>query len=368
MSPRLDRHVGEHSDLVPESTLEILRCQQTLEPLISAGSSLSSPAADLTYPVRDGIVFMGYDEREHDFIATIIEAERGLQAAPGAVEPGLAYLRESSLSAIDLIRLVRKRFGRANGLRGLELGAGSGWASWLLAEAGYEMWACELEPNSVFLGQIYEHPRFGSGRRIACDATYVPFADRSFDLVLCKEFAHHVSEKRRLFQEANRVLKPAGLLVMEEPVRSVTSTIHDWRVPDPVPEHTISSFRAYLQALRACGFAVRDYGALSIRRARRVPFTAWPARRANEALERESLAHDSVVRIYLNLVGGALGVVAQKVQEARRVTRPRIRVIEPSTVQVSSADRAAFLPLRELLVEQARTFLTETESSRASRE
>jgi hypothetical protein len=129
--------------------------------------------------------------------------------------------------------------------------------------------------------------------------------------------------------------------------------IHDLRVPDPVPEHAVSSVRQYLRAIRSSGFAVREYGALSVRRARRVPFSRRPASRAEEAVQRGSLARDLLVRFYLNLVGGALGVVAEKVREARRVWRPHMCVIEPSTLQVSPTDRAAFLPLKELLEERA---------------
>jgi SAM-dependent methyltransferase len=355
VGPPLDQGtLGESTGNASGSSLEILRCQETLEPLEQEGDALVSRGAGLVYPVRDGIVFMGYPEREHEFVQTVIEAERSLQSAPAAVEPGLAYLRESSVAAVALIRLIRKRLGEIHGLRGVELGAGSSWASWLFAEAGYEMWSCELEPDSVLIGQIYEHQRLGRGRRIVCDATYVPFADRSFDLVLCKEFVHHVSDKRRLFHEANRVLRPGGLLVVQEPVRSVTSTIHDRRVPDPVPEHYVAWMGQYLRAIRRSGFAVREHGALSVRRARRVPFTEHVALKAGQAVQGGVLARDPIVRTYLNLVGGELGVVAEKVREVGRVSRPRIRVIDPSAATVSPADRAAFRPFKEVLEERAR--------------
>jgi SAM-dependent methyltransferase len=342
---------------VPVSTLQILRCQQTLERLLPNENGLFSPAAGLVYPVRNGIVYMGYDEREHHFMQSIIEAERLHQATPDAIEPSLAFLRTSSLNVIDLIRLVRKRTGEEKGLRGLEVGAGSGWASWLFAESGYEMWICELELNSLFLGQVYEHRRLGAGRRIACDATFVPFSDGSFDLVLCKEFAHHVADKKRLFREVNRVLKPGGLLVMLDPVRSLTSTLYGWRHPDPLPEHAVSWTGQYLRAIRSSGFGILEYGALSIRQAKRVPFTAWPARHAVETIRHGSVAHDFVTRVYLQLVGGQLVVVAEKASEAPRVRRPRIRVIDPDQLRVSPHDRVSFYPFRDLLEERARTYL-----------
>src|SRR6266545_57840 len=303
--PRLARADGE---IVPPSTLEILRCQQTLAPLVPSEDGLFSPAANLVYPVRDGLIYMGYDERDHSFMQTIIEVEREHQATPSAIEPGLAFLRTSSLDVIELIRLVRKRARRLHGLRGLELGAGSGWASWLFAEAGYEMWICELEPNSLFLGQIYDHARLGAGRRIACDATFPPFADRSFDFVLCKEFAHHVADKASLFREVNRVLKPGGLLLTLDPVQNLTSVVDELRHPDPIPEHAVTSARAYLRAIRNAGFEVAENGALSVRRAKRVPFSGWAARRVAEASARGSLAHDFVSWLYLHVVGGDLAV------------------------------------------------------------
>ena len=347
----------QHAESVPDSTLEILRCQQTLEALVPEKGGLRSSATGVLYPVRHGIVYMGYDERDHDFVQNIIEAERIHQATPSAIEPSLAFLRTSSLAVIDLIRLIRPRARQRAGLRGLELGAGSGWASWLFAEAGYEMWICELELNSLFLGNIYQHARLGAGRRIACDATLVPFADRSFDFVLCKEFSHHVSEKERLFREANRVLKPGGLLLTMDPVRSITSIVDGWRRPDPIPEHAISWTHQYLRAVRRSGFKVLEYGAQTLRRAKRVPFTAWAVQRTNEAMQRGALARDPLTLLYLHVVGGALIVLAAKDQEAPRIERPRIHVIDPAQLRVSVEDQADFRRFRELLEERAKTYL-----------
>jgi len=341
-------------EVVPTATREILRCQQTLEPLKTSAEGLYSTAAGLVYPVKDGIIYMGYDERHHDFIQQIIEAERIHQTTPEAVEPSLAFLSESSQAVVDLIRLARKHQRRDGALRGLELGAGSGWASWLFAEAGYEMWVCELEPNSLFLGQIYEHVRLGPGRRIACDATYVPFADGAFDLVLCKEFSHHVDDKDRLFREANRVLKPGGLLLVQDPVRSVTSLWFYRRSRDTIPEHKISWAHRYSRAVRNSGFNRLEYGALNIRPARRVPGAPWAARRGTEAVRRGGIADDPLSLAYLQLVGGDLVIVGEKVREAPRVPRPRIRVLDPARLQVSPADQATFQPLRDLLQERAR--------------
>ena len=101
------------------------------------------------------------------------------------------------IRSLDRIRPIEP------GLRSLEVGAGSGWVSYTFAEHGYDAWLCELEPNSLAVGLLYDHPNMGEGKRIVSDATLVPFADGTFDIVVCKEFAHHVPDKYALFAVAN---------------------------------------------------------------------------------------------------------------------------------------------------------------------
>ncbi len=49
---------------------------------------------------------------------------------------------------------------------------------------------------------------------LVADALEMPFADHSFDLVWSLESAEHFPDKQKFLQEAYRVLKPGGLLLM----------------------------------------------------------------------------------------------------------------------------------------------------------
>ncbi len=49
---------------------------------------------------------------------------------------------------------------------------------------------------------------------LVADALKMPFADNSFDLVWSLESAEHFPDKQKFLQEAYRVLKPGGLLLM----------------------------------------------------------------------------------------------------------------------------------------------------------
>ena len=50
-----------------------------------------------------------------------------------------------------------------------------------------------------------------------CDAQRLPFVDRSFDNIVMLDVLHHLERPVRFFDEASRVLKPGGRIVMLEP-------------------------------------------------------------------------------------------------------------------------------------------------------
>ncbi|CAN5269160.1 hypothetical protein BH20ACT13_BH20ACT13_16170 [soil metagenome] len=300
---------------------------------------------------------MGYDEREHALIEDVLAFEKAWQASPDPAErrDDLEFMRESTLDVLDILTLLARHRQDLTGLRGVEIGAGSGWVSWLFAEAGVDMWLCELEPNSLYLGTLYAHERIAAGRRIVCDASYPPFSDGVFDLVVCKQFAHHVRAYERLFREANRILRPGGLLVLYEPTKSLTGIVHYSRHPDPVPEHHYAWPLNYVRALRRAGFEIRESRTLRVRQARRVPFTRWANRRASRLPPaRNRSPSDWVARAFVYVVGGEFLVFAEKVDEASREPRPTIRVIDPAVLTATPEDRDLYEPFRQLLLERAR--------------
>jgi SAM-dependent methyltransferase len=109
-------------------------------------------------------------------------------------------------------------FGRA-----LEIGAGTGYFSLNLLQAGAisEAVCTDISPgmlatlrgNAARLGLAVE--------TAACDAEALPFDDGSFDLVLGHAVLHHIPHLDRAFAEFGRVLRPGGLVVFAgEPSRT----------------------------------------------------------------------------------------------------------------------------------------------------
>ncbi len=106
--------------------------------------------------------------------------------------------------------------------RALEIGAGTGYFSLNLLQAGVvlEATCTDISPAMVTtLGANAE--RLGLNVRTArADAESLPFPDASFDLVLGHAVLHHLPDLRRAFAEFHRVLRPGGRIVFAgEPSR-----------------------------------------------------------------------------------------------------------------------------------------------------
>ncbi len=106
--------------------------------------------------------------------------------------------------------------------RSLEIGAGTGYFSLNLLQAGVvgEATCTDISPGmvSTLAGNA---ERLGLSVRTArADAEALPFADASFDLVLGHAVLHHLPNLRRAFAEFHRVLRPGGRIVFAgEPSR-----------------------------------------------------------------------------------------------------------------------------------------------------
>jgi SAM-dependent methyltransferase len=107
--------------------------------------------------------------------------------------------------------------------RSLEIGAGTGYFSLNLLQAGVvgEATCTDISPGMVrtLAGNA---ARLGLNVRAArADAESLPFADESFDLVLGHAVLHHLPHLPEAFGEFHRVLRPGGRIVFAgEPSRT----------------------------------------------------------------------------------------------------------------------------------------------------
>jgi SAM-dependent methyltransferase len=106
--------------------------------------------------------------------------------------------------------------------RSLEIGAGTGYFSLNLLQAGVvqEATCTDISPGMMRTLAI-NAARLGLEVRTArADAESLPFADSSFDLVLGHAVLHHLPDLERAFSEFDRVLRPGGWFVFAgEPSR-----------------------------------------------------------------------------------------------------------------------------------------------------
>jgi ubiquinone/menaquinone biosynthesis C-methylase UbiE len=100
------------------------------------------------------------------------------------------------------------------GGRFLDVGAGTGaTGAWLATEG--ELVATDFEPVAL----VSHRERHPASRVVACDAAALPFADASFDAVLCVTVLCHrsIDSPATAVAEMARVVRPGGVVCLWEP-------------------------------------------------------------------------------------------------------------------------------------------------------
>jgi SAM-dependent methyltransferase len=129
-------------------------------------------------------------------------------ASYGADSLGGYVLRVRRARVLDLL----------GGLTGrvLDVGCGPGVMTREILDAGCEFWGVDGSPRMIAAGRR-RFSGFARAHFAVADAVALPFADETFDGVLCIGVIDRVPRPEAVIAELGRVLKPRGTLVMAFP-------------------------------------------------------------------------------------------------------------------------------------------------------
>src|SRR3954454_6919946 len=160
---------------------------------ITCGVAMSAPTSD--DQIRE------VNERYHDVAAESYDGKWGIDFGPKGARQVLGKMAKA------LGGLPDEPFGRA-----LEIGAGTGYFSLNLLEAGVVRSATCSDISPGMLATLAANAQ-RLGRDVECvhtDAETLPFADESFDLVFGHAVLHHIPDLGAAMDEFFRVLRPGG--------------------------------------------------------------------------------------------------------------------------------------------------------------
>lgn len=146
---------------------------------------------------------------------------------------------------------VIRRAGRLDGRQILEVGCGEGMM--------FEDTATTPIQMDVSMTRV-QRAR-GKARYLLCaDGYELPFADASFSLVLLIAVLEHTREPWRLLQEARRVLKPGGrvLIVVPNDVTMSIGRVLLFKWPPRYPDHLTFTTPRRMRRWLSSGYRVRE--------------------------------------------------------------------------------------------------------------
>ena len=129
-----------------------------------------------------------------------------------------------------------------------DAGCGSGYGSAELAKTGASVTGADVSGEAV----AYAREHFGAQgiRFIEAPCESLPFEPESFDLVTAFEVIEHLEHWQELLTEANRVLKPGGVLLVSTPNRAYYTESRGEAGPNPFHVHEFD-YAEFQEALNA---------------------------------------------------------------------------------------------------------------------
>jgi SAM-dependent methyltransferase len=162
------------------------------------------------------------------------------------------------------------------GKRVLDVACGAGFGLDMLRAAGASAIGMDLDYA----------PLRGGWRQVQADATRLPLADASVDVIASFETIEHVPDARALVLELRRVLRPGGVLVLSTPNREFGPPERHTGNPFHVQEFTAPELHALL---REWFEQVQLYGQRPVPSYRFVPYLMVVPDRSPSALAWKAL-------------------------------------------------------------------------------
>jgi ubiquinone/menaquinone biosynthesis C-methylase UbiE len=100
----------------------------------------------------------------------------------------------------------------------LDVATGGGHTALHFAPHVAAVIATDFTPRMLHAAADFLRPQLQNIAYAGADAELLPFASNSFDLVLCRVAAHHFPDIFRFMLDAARVLKPGGVLLVQDHV------------------------------------------------------------------------------------------------------------------------------------------------------
>lgn len=175
---------------------------------------------------------------------TTVEAVRQLRSDPQyASVIHDSYLEEDVVAAAERFRqsvefseVCVLLHGHLHGCTILDLGAGTGIASYAMAKAGAGMvYALEPDPGEVGRDAINRLSVDLAITTLDATGERIPLDDKSVDAIYARQVLHHTRDLNGVLRECARVLKPGGLiLICREHVADNEAQLNQFLADHPI--------------------------------------------------------------------------------------------------------------------------------------